>query len=45
MAAVRSGGWTASGFAFAAAQGMMGDGTVAELSMLNASEHDFDSTE
>jgi len=31
MAAVRSGGWTASGFAFAAAQRMMGDGTVAEL--------------
>jgi len=28
---VRSGGWTASGFAFAAAQRMMGDGTVAEL--------------
>jgi DNA-binding transcriptional MocR family regulator len=34
MAAVRSGGWTASGFAFAAAQRMMGDGTVAELSRL-----------
>jgi DNA-binding transcriptional MocR family regulator len=33
MAAVRSGGWTASGFAFAAAQRMMGDGTVAELAM------------
>src|SRR5262249_3049408 len=31
MAAVRSGGWTASGYAFAAAQRMMGDGTVAEL--------------
>ncbi len=31
MASVRSGGWTASGFAFAAAQRMMGDGTVAEL--------------
>lgn len=31
MAAVRSGGWTASGFAFAAAQGMMADGTIAEL--------------
>ncbi|NIJ65992.1 DNA-binding transcriptional MocR family regulator [Sphingomonas leidyi] len=30
-ALVRSGGWTASGFAFAAAQRMMGDGTVAEL--------------
>src|ERR1700742_4305180 len=34
MAAVRSGGWTASGFAFAAAQRMLGDGTVAELSRL-----------
>jgi len=33
-AAVRSGGWTAHGFAFAAAQRMMGDGTVAELSRL-----------
>src|SRR6201997_81842 len=31
MAAVRSGGWTASGLAFAAAHRMMGDGTVAEL--------------
>jgi DNA-binding transcriptional MocR family regulator len=31
MASVRSGGWTASGFAFAAAQRMMGDGAVAEL--------------
>ncbi len=34
MAAVRSGGWTAAGFAFAAAQRMMGDGTVAELTRL-----------
>jgi DNA-binding transcriptional MocR family regulator len=34
MASVRSGGWTASGFAFAAAQRMMGDGTVAELARL-----------
>jgi DNA-binding transcriptional MocR family regulator len=34
MASVRSGGWTASGFAFAAAQRMMGDGIVAELSKL-----------
>jgi DNA-binding transcriptional MocR family regulator len=33
-ASVRSGGWTASGFAFAAAQRMMGDGTVAELTRL-----------
>src|SRR5262249_8540940 len=31
IASVRSGGWTASGFAFAAAQRMLGDGTVAEL--------------
>jgi len=34
MASVRSGGWTASGFAFAAAQRMMSDGTVSELSRL-----------
>jgi DNA-binding transcriptional MocR family regulator len=34
MASVRSGGWTALGFAFAAAQRMMGDGTVAELARL-----------
>jgi DNA-binding transcriptional MocR family regulator len=33
-AAVRSGGWTASGYAFAAAQRMMSDGTVSELSRL-----------
>ena len=33
-ASVRSGGWTASGFAFAAAQRMMSDGTVAELAKL-----------
>jgi DNA-binding transcriptional MocR family regulator len=33
-ASVRSGGWTASGYAFAAAQRMMSDGTVAELSRL-----------
>jgi DNA-binding transcriptional MocR family regulator len=33
-ASVRSGGWTASGFAFAAGQRMMGDGTAAELSRL-----------
>ena len=31
MASVHSGGWTASGFAFAAAQRMIEDGTVAEL--------------
>jgi DNA-binding transcriptional MocR family regulator len=34
MASVRSGGWTASGFAFAAAQRMLGDGTVTELTRL-----------
>jgi DNA-binding transcriptional MocR family regulator len=34
IASVRSGGWTASGFAFAAAQRMIGDGTVAELARL-----------
>lgn len=30
-ASVRSGGWTATGFAFAAAQRMMSDGTIAQL--------------
>ena len=34
MTCVRSGGWTAAGFAFAAAQQMLGDGTVAELTRL-----------
>jgi DNA-binding transcriptional MocR family regulator len=34
MASVRSGGWTASGVEFAAAQRMMSDGTVAELTRL-----------
>jgi DNA-binding transcriptional MocR family regulator len=34
MASVRSGGWTASGYAFAAGQRMMSDGTAAELSRL-----------
>src|SRR5260221_14756905 len=34
MASGRSGGWTASGYAFAAAQRLMGDGTVAELTRL-----------
>lgn len=34
MASVRSGGWTAAGFAFAAAERMMSDGTVAELARL-----------
>jgi DNA-binding transcriptional MocR family regulator len=34
MASVRSGGWTASGFSIAAAQRMMEDGTVAELTRL-----------
>lgn len=31
IASVRSGGWTATGFAFAAAERMMADGTVPEL--------------
>ncbi len=31
MASVRSGGWTPSGYSFAAAQRMMADGTAAEL--------------
>ena len=31
MASIRSGGWAATGFAFAAAQRMMSDGTVTEL--------------
>ncbi|MGY8668740.1 PLP-dependent aminotransferase family protein [Bradyrhizobium sp. UFLA05-109] len=34
MTSVRSGGWTASGFAFAAAERLIGDGTVAELTKL-----------
>ncbi|WP_024510453.1 PLP-dependent aminotransferase family protein [Bradyrhizobium sp. ARR65] len=34
MASVRSGGWTASGYALAAGQQLMDDGTVAELSRL-----------
>ena len=34
MASVRSGGWTAAGFAFAAAQQLMSDGTAAELARL-----------
>jgi DNA-binding transcriptional MocR family regulator len=34
MASVRSGGWAASGYAFAAAQRLMSDGTVAELTRL-----------
>jgi len=34
MASVRSGGWTASGFTFAAADRLMSDGTVAELARL-----------
>jgi DNA-binding transcriptional MocR family regulator len=33
-ASVRSGGWTASGFAFAAAQRMIGGGIIAELARL-----------
>ncbi|MDO8399206.1 MAG: PLP-dependent aminotransferase family protein [Bradyrhizobium sp.] len=38
MAAVRSGGWTAAGFAFAAAQQLMADGTAAELARLKRSD-------
>jgi DNA-binding transcriptional MocR family regulator len=34
MASARSGGWTASGYALAAGQRLMGDGTVAELMRL-----------
>src|SRR5882757_6189009 len=34
IASVRSGGWTASGYAFAAAQRLMSDGTAAELARL-----------
>jgi DNA-binding transcriptional MocR family regulator len=34
MASVRSGGWTASGYAFAAGARMMDDGTASELSRL-----------
>ena len=34
MAAIRSGGWTASGYALAAGQRLMADGTAAELSRL-----------
>ena len=38
MSAVRSGGWTAAGFAFAAAQRMMADGTVSELEKLKRAD-------
>ena len=38
MASVRSGGWTASGFAFAAAQRLMDDGTIAELKKLKRAD-------
>ena len=34
IASVRSGGWTAAGYAFAAGQRLMGDGTASELSRL-----------
>jgi DNA-binding transcriptional MocR family regulator len=34
IASVRSGGWTVAGFAFAAAQRLMADGTAAELTRL-----------
>jgi DNA-binding transcriptional MocR family regulator len=38
MASVRSGGWTASGYAFAAAERLMGDGTAAELAKLKRTD-------
>lgn len=38
MASVRSGGWTASGFAFAAAHRLMSDGTATELARLKRLE-------
>ncbi len=38
MASVRSGGWTASGYAFAAAQRLMSDGTAAELARLKRTD-------
>ena len=38
MAAVRSGGWTAAGYAFAAGQRLMGDGTAAELVRLKRAD-------
>jgi len=38
MASVRSGGWTASGYAFAAAQRMMEDGTASELVRLKRAD-------
>jgi DNA-binding transcriptional MocR family regulator len=38
MAAVRSGGWAAPGYAFAAAQRMMSDGTVTELVRLKRAD-------
>jgi DNA-binding transcriptional MocR family regulator len=38
MASVRSGGWTASGYAFAAGQRLMGDGTASELSRLKRAD-------
>src|SRR6202790_5189942 len=38
MASVRSGGWTASGYAFAAGQRMMADGTASELVRLKRAD-------
>jgi len=38
LASVRSGGWTTSGFAFTAAQRLMQDGTISELTRLNEAE-------
>jgi len=38
MASVRSGGWTAAGYAFAAGQRLMGDGTATELVRLKRAD-------
>jgi DNA-binding transcriptional MocR family regulator len=38
MTSVRSGGWTAAGYAFAAGQRLMGDGTAAELVRLKRAD-------
>jgi DNA-binding transcriptional MocR family regulator len=38
MASIRSGGWTASGYAFAAAQRLMDDGTASELVRLKRAD-------
>ena len=38
LTSIRSGGWTASGYAFAAGQRLMGDGTAAELIRLKRAD-------